>query len=337
MTRNVVIDARPRGPRGPMAGERVLGRAVLVHLLELAEAADSGRIAVHARLDEHAALQAIIGRERVDFTTGPPPEGAAILRTDRLYDASRLRRTLKRGGDPETAVIWRLDRPGALESADAELVRRRSYQPLGQYWSLAPARFLARILRPTKIRPNTVTTASFALMLISAILVATASATIPLHLATAACLAMALVLDTADGHLARLQGTASEFGRWLDAVLDEAADLILHAAVAWAAYMQTNHIAWLMLAWAYCCGKYLFMIAQAVAAPSGENASPQLPDSEVSRVKQVVRLIGHADIRWHLWILLAAIGRLDLALIAYAAYFPFRAVAIGAKKAVRHG
>ena len=53
-----------------------------------------------------------------------------------------------------------------------------------------------------------------------------------------ASLAAALVLDTSDGHLARLQGTASEFGRWLDANLDELGDMALHAAIAWAAFAR---------------------------------------------------------------------------------------------------
>ena len=41
------------------------------------------------------------------------------------------------------------------------------------------------------------------------------------------------------------------------------------------------------------------------------------------------RLAGHADVRWHLWIVLALLGRLDLALVAYAAYFPLRALGGG--------
>jgi hypothetical protein len=47
-------------------------------------------------------------------------------------------------------------------------------------------------------------------------------------------------------------------------------------------------------------------------------------------------LAGHADVRWHLWIVLAMLGRLDLALVAYALYFPIRAIAGAARKAGRH-
>jgi hypothetical protein len=56
----------------------------------------------------------------------------------------------------------------------------------------------------------------------------------------------------------------------------------------------------------------------------------------VSRLRAWARRAGHADIRWHLWIVLAAFGRLEWALIAYAAYFPARTLAGAYGKAGRH-
>src|SRR3982751_4640291 len=107
-TPHLVIDARPRGPRGPLAGERVLGRPVLAHLLDLARSIGDGPVAVHARLDEHEGLPAAVGAlTRLRLVPGPPPETAAVLRSDRLYDPARLRRAIHRGRDPESAVIWR--------------------------------------------------------------------------------------------------------------------------------------------------------------------------------------------------------------------------------------
>ncbi|HWE35885.1 MAG TPA: CDP-alcohol phosphatidyltransferase family protein [Isosphaeraceae bacterium] len=330
-TTSLVIDARPRGSSGPWAGARVSGRPVLEHLLDVAEAVDSapGPVAVHARLEEHEWLRGLVAErgDAVRLVTGPTPEGAAVLRADRLYDPNRLRRALRRGRDPEAAVLWRLDLPRALEHAEAELLRRRSYQPLGRFWALGPARALARSLVETRVRPNALTVAAGGLMISAAALIATASTTLAGRLGAAALLAMALVLDTADGHLARLQGSASDFGRWLDAVLDELADMALHAAIAWAAFARDGQPAWLVLGMGYAAGKYLFVIGQttreAVAAPGGERRDAPAP----SPVARLVRAIGHADVRWHLWILLAALGRLDAALILYAAYYPARTVA----------
>src|SRR4051812_1684558 len=208
-TAHLAIDARPRGPRGPLAGEVVQGRCVLDHLLDLALALGEAPVAIHARLEEHRRLGELVADRpagRVVFATGPPSEDAAILRTDRLYDPARLRRALRRGKDPEVAVVWRLDQPHGLSGAEAELLRRQSYQPVGRYWALAPARGLARRLGPTRVRPNAVTLASAALVLGASGAVATCGAGPAARVATASALALGLVLDTADGHLARLRG-----------------------------------------------------------------------------------------------------------------------------------
>jgi len=334
----IVIDARPRGPRGPLAGEKVLGRPVLAHLVELADSIAVGPVAVHARIDEHKRLNALIPDSSVVFALGPPPENATILRTDRLYDARRLKRAIRSGRDVESAVLWRLDQPSALAAADEELLRRTSYQPLGRYWALAPAQAIARSLVSTPVRPNVVTVASAAMMIGSSLLVALAPMTIFVRLAVASGLALALILDTADGHLARLQGTASEFGRWLDAMLDELADLALHAAIGWSAFASGGGSKWLLLGILYIAGKYLFVIAQQEdRSVTEDHLSSTKSIEQPSTIVRAVRLVGHADIRWHLWIILAACGHLELALILFAGYFPARTLAIAAKKAVRHG
>ena len=229
--RNLVIEARPRGPRGPMAGRDRLGRPVLAHLVDLAEVLERRPIAIHARADEHFGLHPLVASraESVIFATGPPPEGAAVLRADRLYDPERLRRALLKGRDPESAVIWRLDRPAALAGADDELLRRMSYQPLGRFWALAPAKLLARLLCRTFVRPNALTCASGMLMLGAAAAVAFARGPWPAQYGPA--IAMLRRWSW------RLKGISrgckerpSEPGRWLDANLDELGDMSLHAA-----------------------------------------------------------------------------------------------------------
>ncbi len=337
--RDLVIDARPRGPSGPLAGEQVQGRTVLDHLLDVAQSVSSSldRVTVHARPEEHSTFAASLSARPIGrflLASGPPTEGAAVLRADRLYDPGRLRRALRKGKDPESAVIWRLDRPAAIASATDELIRRQTYQPLGRFWAIGPARFLARLLAPTRVRPNAVTLASAALMLTASALVASGLLSWTARLVTAGALALALVLDTADGHLARLQGTASAFGRWLDAWLDELCDLSLHAAIAWAAFGRTGAVGWLLVGMLYASGKYVFLIGTMDVGSriEGSGAAARKPRS---RFQDAFRLAGHADVRWHLWIVLAAAGRLDAALAAYALYYPARTLLGAAWKAVR--
>ena len=281
---------------------------------------------------------ALAGRSReesVHFVSGPPRADAAVLRTDRFYDKARLTRGLLSGRSPETAVLWRLDRSESLLTAEEELTRRINYQPLGKYWAFPVARSLADRLRATRARPNHLTLAAAALMLMAALLVAAGPLGWLGHAATALALALALVLDTTDGRLARLQGTTSAFGRWLDQILDELADLALHAAVAWAAYLATGRPLWLVLGILYASGKYLFLVQSLLGDEleregSGDVSQPGtlvrsvLGDRSKSTGGLVAcaRLVGHADVRWHLWIVLAIAGRLDVALLVLRVLLP---------------
>jgi phosphatidylglycerophosphate synthase len=343
---HLTIDARPRGPRGLIAAEVVLGRTMIGHLADLAlELTPPGQpVAVHARTEDHRELRELIGerdRSRLVLVPGPPRADAAVLRTDRFYDRARLRRRLRRGGSPESAALWRLDRPEAILSADEELTRRLTYQPIGKFWAFPIAEWLAERLRPTRVRPNAVTMASAALMLGAAAGVAVGATGPAAAAGIALAMAIALVLDTADGRLARLQGTSTAFGRWLDEFLDEMVDLALHAAIAWSAFARDGRPVWLLLGIAYASGKYLFRVQSSLGDELERRTNRvHLPMTSRARgrgIAALVRLLGHADIRWHLWIVLAAFGRLDVALVAYAIYFPVRTLAGAIGKGWRHG
>jgi phosphatidylglycerophosphate synthase len=348
---HLVIDARPRGPRGLLAAEVVLGRTMLSHLLELAAGLPGGvePIPIHMDPEDRRELLQLVGdrsRARVVFVAGPPRADDAVLRTDRFYDAAQLRHRWHRGGSPESAVLWRLDRTESLLAADEELTHRLTYQPIGRYWAFPLARRLAESLRPTRVRPNAVTLLAAALMVAAAGLTAAGPDGWAGRAAVATAMALALVLDTTDGRLARLQGTSSAFGRWLDQFLDEMTDLALHAAIAWSAFLRDSQPLWLLVGIVYASGKYLFLVqstlGQELEGPGGGPSPAGWPALAVGHGRGprglvgALRLAGHADIRWHLWIVLALLGRLDVALAAYAAYFPARTLAGAIRKGVRY-
>lgn len=333
-TSTPIIDARPRGPAGPVAIATVQGRPVLNRLMDHLLALGAASVTIHAREEEQPRLRGLLAGPHLDmvhFAPGPPPEGRFILRADRLYDPKRLRRVWNRGGDPEQAVLWRLDSPALLAAADTELLRRRAYQPLGRFWAIQPARRLAAALADTAVTPNMLTLLAGLLMLVAALAVALGADSLAARLGIALALASALVLDTADGHLARLQGASSRFGQWLDATLDEMADMALHAAIAWAAYASTRDPRWLLAGLGYGMGKYLFFVSNQIwqdSARSGQK--PEVAGETVTSMKppSLPRLVahwtGHADVRWHAWIILAACGFLRFELILFAAYYPLR-------------
>ncbi len=329
---------------------------MLGHLLEVADgiAPPEETLTIHAREDEHPRLRELARRSvsrGVQLVCGPPRADAAVLKTDCYYDAKRLRRVLLRGGSPESAVLWRLDRPETLAVAEEELLRRRTYQPLGKYWAFPLAERLAEWLKPTAVRPNAVTIASAGLMFSAAAIAAGGFSGAIARMSMAFCLAAGLVLDTADGRLARLQGTSSAFGRWLDQVLDELVDMVLHAAIAWAAFCRDGHPGWLLLGTLYASSKYLFQVQSLLgeeleselgrtAATGGSGRLAGDTAGLAVRLREglaaLVHLIGHADLRWHLWIVLALLGRLDLALAGYAGYFALRASGGALRKGVRY-
>jgi phosphatidylglycerophosphate synthase len=341
----LAIDAQPRGPDGLFAASVILGRPMLVHLIDLATTVGAKRIVIHGSEQDRGSLERLAEdrrRPEVSLVTEAVSRSIPTLRTDRLYDRRRLRRAIVAGGNLDAAVLWRLDVPEGLKNAEAELLRRTTYQPLGHVWAWPMARSLARALQPTWVRPNMVTFASAGAMCLAAALIAFSEPSGSIRLVTAALLALGLVLDTADGHLARLQGTTSELGRWLDAVLDETVDMLLHAAIAWSAFDRDGWAGWLVLGMTFGMGKYVFRVAS--DGPENEASLPEAIESRLRpnrvvtwprRLRSVVRWLGHADVRWHLWIFLGLLGCLDLELILFAGYFPARAIASVVRKGVR--
>ena len=96
---------------------------------------------MHAREDEHDRLRELaLGSSSggVVFVNGPPRADAAILRTDRLYDPGRLRRGLRRGRSPESAVVWRLDRPESLVDRRSRADPALDLSAAGQVLGVSP-------------------------------------------------------------------------------------------------------------------------------------------------------------------------------------------------------
>ncbi len=106
---------------------------------------------------------------------------------------------------------------------------------------------------------------------------------------------------------------------------------------------------WLALGILYASGKYLFLVQSLLGDElerEGSEAASQpaslaqralgIRGGGIGRLAALGRMIGHADLRWHLWVVLAVAGRLDVALLVYACYFPARALAGAIRKAVRY-
>lgn len=342
-TPRIVIDAQPRGPLGPWGWQRVGETTSLSRLVQFAAHHDANEILVHGTFEDtpgnlDIAAEAIPRERALRVTSEPLPSDGFVLRTDRVYDSALLSKAIASGSSPESAVVWRLDVKSDLTAAHDEVTRRTTYQPMGRFWAWQPAKKLAESLQPTWIRPNHVTVAAAACFVAASALVAFGGPWLLAHIATALLLATALVLDTADGHLARRQRTASAFGKWLDATLDEACDAFLHTAIGWSMYVHTSKPLWLVLSAAYIAGKLIFFTSSANAPAMQDAVQPKPAPTEKGElsVAALVRLTAHADVRWHLWIVCALFGWLPWALVAYCAYYPIRAVMVARRWMVRN-
>lgn len=122
-------------------------------------------------------------------------------------------------------------------------------------WINRPAgRFLAATAFKIGLSPNQVTLGSAAMSLLGITLVAILPATLATGCTVAILLTVAYALDSADGQLARLRGTGSAGGEWLDHVVDCVKSVTIHLAVLICWFTNIDFISslWLLIPLAYC-------------------------------------------------------------------------------------
>lgn len=193
-------------------------------------------------------------------------------------------------------------------------------------WYVGPlAERVAGVLARTFVRPAHLT--------LSGLASAMAAGAILVFRPEAASWAAALVLlawffDRADGLLARRQGTASAWGAWLDANVDELVDVGLHAAVASAAAtLSGSSVPWWLFG-AFLAGKYLFMYGLSTEPAATPPAAVEVASNCDGRARRLARRLWHlpgmADVRLHLLVLALLSGWLTAELALVAAYYNLR-------------
>ncbi len=108
-------------------------------------------------------------------------------------------------------------------------------------------RIFAAAAHQLRLQPNHVTMISAAFTLGGIVLLAILPATVPTAVIVAAALVLGYALDAADGQLARLTGTGSLAGEWLDHVVDSAKIATLHLAVLISFYRYFDLPSWCLL------------------------------------------------------------------------------------------
>ncbi|RLB52733.1 MAG: hypothetical protein DRI90_21885, partial [Deltaproteobacteria bacterium] len=110
---------------------------------------------------------------------------------------------------------------------------REVEEPIDYYWHRPLAGLLVQALERTSIQPNQVTFASAGAGVLSGVALGLAAWVHPWWaLAGGILLLLSIVLDCADGQLARLRGTSSPLGRTLDGCMDAVAPLFVFHGMA---------------------------------------------------------------------------------------------------------
>jgi phosphatidylglycerophosphate synthase len=130
-------------------------------------------------------------------------------------------------------------------------VRERTYKERDSWWTVLlvdplASRLVVTTANRTSITPNQLTVLGFILGVIASVLFWVAS---PWALVLGAgCFHLSFVLDCMDGKIARLKGTGSLLGGWLDYFMDHLRILLCSVALFGGQYRETHEVGWVWLA-----------------------------------------------------------------------------------------
>ncbi len=261
--------------------------AELLNQLVQCDAAEGAVLAVDRRLerasiDAQDATKVQLDGERISalskdlfradaYDTGAFLCSAAILtRLDAVSEGgdsrlSALMQTLADEGKllacDVSHTYWQdVDTPTDLAAARTDLLAamtkgKRADGPVSRYLNRPCSQWISRRLVNTPLTPNHISWLVLGVTLLAAWLTATASHWAVFILA-GVFIQLASILDGCDGEIARLRAQSSDYGGWLDAVLDRYGDAVLIAAMTWQA-LQPGDLAYFWLGVAALAGSFL--------------------------------------------------------------------------------
>ncbi len=301
-----------------------------------------------------AARDVADSRDLVTFPALPPKD---MERERSFFQEFHPSALLQVAAADETCL--EIETAVTLESEACEEHRDRRH-PISRWYLLPLLNRITPHLAESALRPVQLTAMGL-LLTVMAILFLIAG----WNCSAAGAIWLAWVCDRWDGKLARRQGTATRWGAWFDANIDELCDLGLHVGIAFAASLAAWHhllhfvapaqplanvhlfsvlLPWLLLS-GFLLGKYLMFYGQGQSAgiadrcgsagaaganlPSAPAGDLQFADDRESLARRLYHLPGNADVRLHVLVLAVACGWLVAELTLVAAYFSLRWIVSG--------
>jgi hypothetical protein len=212
--------------------------------------------------------------------------------------------------------------PAPIDAAfEAECAHRARRHPLSRWYLIPFIERLATLLAPTPLAPLHVTLLGLACTALAV------HGLLVLHLPSVAALGtwLAWSCDRLDGALARRQRSATAFGAWFDANVDELADVVVHAAVA--GYAQSLTASALPVWWfaLFVAGK--FLLHHGLDSEPRPTRTESASASSASLLRTLYHAPANADVRVHFLIACLVLDQPLPALIMPAVYYSLRSLA----------
>lgn len=197
--------------------------------------------------------------------------------------------------------------------------------PISRWYVIPITKRIASALTLTAVRPTHITLLglTFGVSAVGVLLAAPSAGPVAAVLVLTAWFA-----DRTDGLLARNQNTASPFGAWLDANVDELHDVAWHTAIAFAAASLTaTRLPWFLLI-GFLAGKYLFVNGlneeRAISGSLDQDLEDNTGAGQSRWIRTAYHLPGDADIRIHLLLAALVSGLMTAELAIVAVYYNLR-------------
>lgn len=243
-----------------------------------------------------------------------------VLNVCDVYNIKKAKNEYLKSGAINKALIWRITSEKDINSAEDEL-RRSFWFPIGRFYIVPIAKFLANKLSGTVVTPNQITIVSFLSGVLASVFLLLKYW--PFYIISGFLYLFSWLLDITDGKLARKKGAVSLFGKWFDPVIGEGLDYILHFFIMLSVYLRTGSVFVLFVGISYFIGKHLAIFAMQMKAvkQDDEFIAPIQKSSIFSVFSRLAHFVHDADIRVHFTVLAILLNVPIVPLFVYAAYF----------------
>lgn len=333
MNNRLVIKDHRIGPNSLLLSE-IRGQLVLYHYMDMI--GDTGYEEIVIWTDDIDRVREIV-TENIDTTKKITYENSVVISENDtvldvryIYHWYKLSRLLRKGKKNfEKAVRWEMRTEEDIKNVETVLMRYHMY-PVATRINLEIAKLFVNPLKNTKIHPNHITYVSLIFGLLACICFILVE--YKYLLLGALFLQIQCTLDFADGYLARLKNLSSDFGMYLDGIVNKVVEYFSFIAIAYGLFLKTGDSIHLVIGLLVMLG--FFMIRDVVNLKHGvfrkngkigynRNATTYTRRS-VRIIKSIYAFLEMWDIRVYIICIFAVVNRLDIAMIYFMIDFNLR-------------